>query len=140
MHLLTTHAKRSLGLLALVLALVVGTASLGWAVGKVGTDRKTIMSAVTTNTTTVAVGVPFGYKSFYGQVVCTAGACTQTQALFGDIDDDATNGVLLCTLTLSGTPRAQDACPVITANFSYYYVTTTVTTGTAAAGALYAMF
>lgn len=140
MRYLTAHGRRAVVMVAIGMALLIGTASLGWAVGKVGTDRKTIMASVTTNTTTTAVGVPFGPKSFYGQVVCTAGACTQTQALFGDIDDDATNGVLLCTVTLSGTPRAQDACPVMSANFSYYYVTTTNTTGTAASGSLYAMF
>ena len=80
-----------------------------------------------------------GIKSIYGQVVGT-GAVTQTQAIYGDIDSDAANGILLCTLTLSGTTRHQDACPPITANFSYLYVITTNTTGTSAAGAIYAMY
>mgnify|MGYP001581809199 CR=1 FL=1 len=108
----------------------------------IGGDTRLVVlaSAVTTNTTSTAQPLPIGAKSFYGQVVCTSGACAQTQAIYGDVDDDETNGILLCTLTLSGTTRAQDACPVVTANFSYYYVTTTVTSGTGAAGAVYAMY
>lgn len=103
--------------------------------------RTTILaSGVTTNTTTTPVAGVVGGKSIYGQVVCSSGACAQTQAVYGDIDSDAANGVLLCTLTLSGTTRAQDACPVITANFSYLYVVTTATSGTSATGAVYAMY
>lgn len=98
-----------------------------------------LASSVTTNTTSAAVALPVGYKTIYGQVVGT-GSVAQTQAIYGDIDNDAANGVLLCTLTLSGTTRAQDACPVITANFSYYYVVTTATSGTSATGAVYAMY
>jgi hypothetical protein len=106
-----------------------------------GAVRQTIVaSAVGTDTTSTAAIIPVGSKTIYGQVVCSSGACTQTQKIYGDIDSDAANGVLLCTLTLSGTTRTQDACPVITANFSYYYVVTTATTGTAAAGAVYAMY
>jgi len=97
----------------------------------------TIASGVTTNTTSTAVaGVP-GTKTFWGQVVCSSGACTQTQAIYGDQDNNAANGVLLCTLTLSGTPRAQDVCAGSTAAYPYYYVVTTNTTGTAATGAVY---
>jgi len=104
-------------------------------------QRTTVAAGVTTNTTTAAVLVPtgVGYKSFYGQVV-GSGAVTQTQAIYGDIDNDSANGILLCTLTLSGTTRAEDACPPFTANFSFYYVTTTNTTGTSATGAVYAMY
>ena len=98
-----------------------------------------IAQDVTTNTTssaTASVSVP---KSFYGQVVGT-GAVTQTQEIYGDIDADAANGILLCTLTLSGTTRAQDACPVVTATFTFYYIKTTNTTGTNATGAVYVIY
>lgn len=101
--------------------------------------KTTLASSVTTNTTSAAVALPIGEKTFYGQVVGT-GAVTQTQAIYGDVDNDAANGVLLCTITLSGTTRAQDACAVVTANFSFYYVTTTSTTGTSATGDIYAMY
>lgn len=107
--------------------------------------KQTIASGITTNTTSTAMPAEVaashnpGPKSFYGQVVGT-GAVTQTQAIYGDIDSDAANGILLCTITLSGTTRAQDACPVITAQFAYYYVITTNTTGTEATGAVYAMY
>lgn len=123
-------------LAGLMLAVLTG---LVWAESRPGAERTTVVTGVTTNTTTAAVPIPFGYKSVYGQVVGT-GAVTQTQAIFGDIDDDAANGVLLCTLTLSGTTRTQDACPPFTANFVYYYITTTNTTGTGATGAVYAMY
>lgn len=122
-----------------VLALLCSV-SVAWAGNKDDrSEQKIVASGVTTNTTTAAVAVPIGAKSFYGQVVGT-GAITQTQAIFGDIDNDAANGILLCTLTLSGTTRTQDACPVVTAQFSYYYVTTTNTTGTGATGSIYAMY
>jgi len=97
-----------------------------------------LMSGVTTNTTTVAKALPRGVKSLTGQALCSSGACTQTQAIFGDTDNDSLNGTLLCTITLSGTPRAQDTCPPISAVMNYYYVTTTNTTGTNATGAIYA--
>lgn len=99
-----------------------------------------VASGVTTNTTTVAIEIPSTEpKSFYGQVVGT-GAVAQTQAIYGDIDDDEANGILLCTITLSGTTRTQDACPPVTANFRFYYVTTTSTSGTGATGAVYVMY
>lgn len=99
----------------------------------------TVMSGATSNATAASVGVSPGPKSFYGQVSGT-GAVTQTQAIYGDVDDDEANGVLLCTLTLSGTTKAADACPVVTANFAFYYVITTNTTGTGATGVVYAMY
>jgi hypothetical protein len=120
----------SLGILAGLLLAAVSA----WAV-----SIQTIASGVTSNTTTAAVMAGAGPISFYGQVVGT-GAVTQTQAIYGDIDGDAANGILLCTLTLSGTTRAQDACPVVTAEFGYYYVVTTNTTGTGATGAVYGMW
>ena len=98
-----------------------------------------LATGITTNTTTAVKGIPAGLKTIYGQVVGT-GSVTQTQALYGDIDDDAANGVLLCTITLSGTTRTQDACPPMSANFAYYYLITTNTTGTGATGAIYAMY
>jgi hypothetical protein len=103
------------------------------------TRQTTVTSGVTTNTTSAAIVIPIGTKSLYGQVVGT-GAVTQTQAVYGDIDSDAANGVLLCTITLTGTTRDQAACAPITGVFSYYYVVTANTTGTGATGAVYAMY
>lgn len=130
--------RRWTGLLGLALVLLAGPL---WASAKL----QTIASGLNSNTTStarpaeIAAGDNPAPKSFYGQVVGT-GAVTQTQAIYGDIDSDAANGILLCTLTLSGTTRAQDACPVITATYAYYYVITTNTTGTGATGAVYAMY
>ena len=100
--------------------------------------QTTVASAVTTNTTSTAIALPTGLKTFYGQVVGT-GSVTQTQAIYGDVDNDAANGVLLCTITLSGTTRTQDTC-LSQAAYSFYYVITTATTGTSATGAVYAMY
>lgn len=129
------------GLLVFIIALLAWMASPLWASVKV----QTLASNITTNTTSTArpaeisAGDNPAPKSFYGQVVGT-GSVTQTQAIYGDVDSDAANGILLCTLTLSGTTRAQDACPVVTAPYAYYYVVTTNTTGTGATGAVYAMY
>lgn len=119
-------------------------AMLLWTAVSLAADRASsiqLIGAVTTNATSAAQFLPTGYKSFYGQVVCTSGACTQTQAIYGTYATaDTTNGILLCTLTLSGTTRAQDACPVVTAPFVAYYVITTNTSGTAASGSIVAMY
>lgn len=107
-----------------------------------GAVRSTTMaSAVTTNTTSAAVALPTGSKSIYGSVTGT-GAITQTQAIYGGITSGVTSttGILLCTLTLVGTTAVYDACPVLTANFLFYIVVTTATTGTGATGAITAMY
>ena len=98
--------------------------------------RTTIASAVTTNTTSAATTVFVDSKTIWGQVSGT-GAVTQTQAIYGDFDNDASGGKLLCTLTLSGTTSASDYCRIET-DWPYYYVTTTSTTGTSATGVIYA--
>jgi hypothetical protein len=101
----------------------------------------TLASGVTTDTTAPAIAGVTGTKTFWGQVVCSSGACTQTQAIYGDIDDDEANGVLVCTITLSGTTRDQNAdCAGSTASYPYYYVITTNTSGTSATGAVYVLY
>ena len=101
----------------------------------------TIASGVTTNTTTAAVAGVSGTKTFWGEVVCSSGACTQTIEIRGDQNNDAANGVLICTITLSGTPRDQNGdCSGSTASYPYYYVVTTSTTGNDATGAVYANY
>ena len=107
-----------------------------------GAVRSTTMaSAVTTNTTSAAVALPTGSKTIYGRVTGT-GAITQTQKIYGGITSGVTSttGILLCTLTLSGTTAVYDACPVITANFLFYIVVTSSTTGTSASGTVTAMY
>ena len=99
----------------------------------------TLTSGVTTDTTSAVSKLPGGLKTLYGEVVGTA-AVTQTQAIYGTGFPTAINGILLCTITLSGTTRTQDACPPMSANFTFYYVVTTGTTGTGATGAVYAMY
>lgn len=107
-----------------------------------GVVRSTTMaSAVTTNTTSAAVALPVGNKTIYGSVTGT-GAITQTQAIYGGITSGVTSttGIPLCTLTLTGTTAVYDACPVITANFPFYIVVTTATTGTGATGTVTGMY
>lgn len=96
---------------------------------------------VTSNSTSTAVAAPsVDLKTFWGQVVCSSGACAQTQAIYGDIDTDAANGVLICTLSLSGTVQAQDVCASSSAGYVSYYVVTTGTSGTAARGDVYVIY
>lgn len=107
-----------------------------------GAVRSTTMaSAVTTDTTSTAVALPTGSKTIYGAVTGT-GSITQTQKIYGGITSGVTSttGILLCTLTLSGTTAVYDACPVMTANFLYYIVVTSSTTGTSASGTVTAMY
>jgi hypothetical protein len=104
-------------------------------------QTKMLTSGVTTNTTSALVkNIPNGAKTFFGEVVCSSGTCTQTQAIFGTLYSTAINGVLLCTITLSATTRAQDGCASTMAAYPNVYVTTTNTTGTAATGAIYVLY
>lgn len=106
-----------------------------------GVVRSTTMaSAVTTNTTSSAVAVPTGTKTFYGSVDGT-GAVTQTQVIYGGLTSGvtATTGEAICTFTLSGTTHAHGAC-VSTAPWLFYIVVTTNTTGTSATGVVTAMY
>lgn len=124
--------------LFLTILALLGAVTLTHAAGST-TAKLKIAEDLTTNTTSTAVPVPAGTKVVYG-IVTGTGAVTQTQALYGDIDSDAANGDLLCTLTLSGTTTAKDACPPFDAPYSYFYVVTTLTTGTSASGVIYAMY
>lgn len=98
-----------------------------------------VMENIVSNTTSTAVSLPASVKTLYAEVVCSAGACAQTQAVYCDVNGDGANGDLLLTFTLSGTTRAQK---VVTyeAVCAYVYVVTTSTSGTGAKGAIYAMF
>jgi len=136
------YARFDAGRFLFSLALLVLLASSSWASDT--TQVITLGNDVTTDTTIAAQVVPNGmngYKSVYGQVVCSSGACTQTQKIYGTSKlSDTTNGILLCTLTLSGTTRAQDACPVMQAVFVGFYLVTSNTAGTAASGSVILMY
>ncbi len=94
---------------------------------------KTLMNGVTTNTTSAAVQIPAtGNKTFWADVAGT-GAVTATVTIFGCRTATAANGVLLATITLSGTTSTQDAAGSATAPYPYYYATTASVTGTGAA-------
>src|SRR3990167_1620995 len=56
--------------------------------GAVRQTTVTMGAAATANGTTAVFALPTGSKSIYGQVSGT-GAVTQTQAIYGDIDNDA---------------------------------------------------
>lgn len=88
-------------------------------------------------TMTGVATVPTGSKTFQG-IITGTGAITQTQKLYGGFANPltTTNGELLCTLTLSGTTETSLTCPVVTANFPYYAVLTSGTTGTSATGVM----
>lgn len=105
-----------------------------------------VATNVITDTTTSPVITPAGAKSFYATVVCTSLPCTQTIAIRGNPINSNKYGLLICTITLTGATmpdgaiRGQDACPVVTANFTYTYVVTTNTTGTNATGTIYVQY
>lgn len=99
-----------------------------------------LAKGVTTDTTSTPVKIPStGNKTFYGKVSGT-GAVAQTQAIYGTPQPTATDGVLVATITLSGTTSDVDATSVVTANFPYYYVVTTSTSGTGATGVVYVFY
>ena len=116
-------------------------ATSGIATGGMVVRSTTMATAVTTNTTSTAVALPVREKTIYGSVDGT-GAVTQIQSIYGGITSGVTSttGELLCTLVLSGTTHAHATCAPITANFLFYIVVTTNTTGTSATGVTTAMY
>lgn len=96
-------------------------------------------TGITTNTTSPVFQIPSNSPSrynFYAELTGT-GAITQTLSIYGTVKTSATFGVLLGTITLSGTTSTQDATAVLTSVWPNYYVVTTNTTGTGASGGLY---
>ena len=92
-------------------------------------EQINLANNVTTNTTIGPTnGVPDA-KTFWAEVIGT-GAVTATIEIYGARTSTAANGVLLATITLSGTTQAQDVATTSTANYPYYYVVTTNVTGT----------
>ena len=100
----------------------------------------TMWSAMTTDTTSAVNTAPTGTKYFYASVDGT-GAVTQTHKIYGGISSGmtATNGVLLCTLTLSGTTHDHAGCTVKT-SWPFFIDVTSLTTGTSATGAVTVMY
>lgn len=90
-----------------------------------------LMSGVTTNTTSTVKPCMPGNKTFYAEVVGT-GSVGVTVTIYGTRADTAVNGILLATITLSGTTRTQDAAAVSTACYPNYYATTASISGTGA--------
>lgn len=90
--------------------------------------------AVTTDTTSASITLPTGPKSVYA-VLTGTGAITQTIKIYSGVATGftpSTEGILLCTLTLSGTTTVADQCPVITAPGLFYKQVTSSTSGTSA--------
>jgi len=94
-------------------------------------DILPLASGITSNTTSATTRGHIGSKTFWAEVVGT-GAVAVTVNIYGARTIAAANGVLLATLTLSGTTQAQDATPTSIAAYPYYYVTTTGISGTGA--------
>jgi len=94
-------------------------------------EHVNLINGVTTNTTSDTIlGLPEA-KTFWGEVVGT-GAVTATIKIYGCRTATAANGVLVATITLSGTTIAVDAAAVSQAVYPYYYVVTENVAGTGA--------
>lgn len=110
-----------------------------------GVVRQTIFSSVTSATSSAVTTVPVGPKTFMGQIT---NGTSETKALtvdiYGNWTNSTTGGVRIGTITLPSTvtvTHLEDALPVVTANFSYYYYTVTAyTSASSAPFTLYAMY
>lgn len=91
----------------------------------------TAMTGVTTNTTSASFTIFSGGKTPIAQV-SGAGAVTATVKLYGDNDSTAADGILLCTITMSGTTKVVAGCDSgtqFTNDYPFYYATTTNVSG-----------
>lgn len=127
------------GMLMLVGEALAGTTQqAGTNAGKT-ISRTRLATGVSTNTTSSISVLPPGVKTYRGKLLCTTGTCAQVLTLYGDDDDDAANGTVLCTMTLSASLVDSAVC-VGQADYPYYYVTSTGTTGTGPLGVLDATY
>lgn len=99
--------------------------------GGAAVSALSLMSGVTTNTTSATLAGVSGPKTFWAEVVGT-GAVSVLVTIYGARTSAAANGVLLATLSLSGTTQAQDAAATSTAPYPYYYAVTSGISGTSA--------
>ena len=110
-----------------------------------GVVRTTTFSSVTSATSSTITSVPTGPKTFMGQIInATSETKAVTALIYGNWTSSTTGGILLCTLTLPSTVtvlQLQDACPVVTANFKFYYYTVSAyTSASSAPFTVYAMY
>jgi hypothetical protein len=110
-----------------------------------GAVRITPFSSVTSATSSTTQIVPVGPKTFMGQIInATSETKAATALVYGNWTNSTTGAILICTLTLPSTAtvlQLQDVCPVITANFTYYFYTVSVyTSASSAPFTLYAMY
>ncbi len=84
-----------------------------------------------TDATTTPTTLPTGHKTFTGRITCT-GTCVQTQKIYGTWRSTADNTLddLVCTIVLNKSTADQASCIPTETNFSYWYVTTSLTSGT----------
>ena len=102
-------------------------------------EHVNLANGVTTNSTSdTTKGLP-ETKTFWGEVVGT-GAVTATIKIYGARTATAANGVLVATITLSGTTTAVDAATPSFAVYPYYYVVVENLTGTGATARAEAFF
>jgi hypothetical protein len=89
-----------------------------------------VPSTATDATTTPQI-LPTGNKTFTGRITCT-GTCVQTQKIYGTWRSTADNTLddLICTITLNKSTADQASCQPTSVNYSYWYVTTSLTSGT----------
>jgi hypothetical protein len=102
-------------------------------------QSKTLASGVTTDTSSTPVAGMPGNKTFWAEISGT-GAVSVTVTIFGNRTNSTSGGVLLATISLSGTGSDTDAAAVSTAAYPYYYVTTASISGTGATVGVYAFY
>lgn len=99
-----------------------------------------VPSTATDATTTPQI-LPTGRKTFTGRITCT-GTCIQTQKIYGTWRStaDATLDDLVCTIVLNKATADQASCIPTETNFSYWYVVTTLTSGTTPLAGVFAQY
>ena len=94
-------------------------------------EHVNLVNGVTANSTSDTIpGLPEA-KTFWGEVVGT-GAVTATIKIYGARTATAANGVLVATLSPSGTTTGVDSAATSLACYPYYYVVTENISGTGA--------
>lgn len=91
----------------------------------------TLLNQAIVTGVSAAIASPIGSKTLKASITGT-GAVSSTIQIYGNNDNSNSTGVLLMTITLSGTNSAVDGS-VLTAEWPYLYANITAISGTSAA-------
>ncbi len=89
-----------------------------------------LMTDVLVDGSSTPITLPIGSKTFFSEIVGSAGAQSATITIWGDYKSTATEEFLICTMSLTGTSEDAKKCDAITHDFDFYHAKIASISGT----------